>query len=486
MMAVALAIDIGTSSVRASLWTERGLRAGEIVARPTSLRVTADGAAEFDAEDLLRAVEDALDSLLAGAGVLACEIVAVGTSCFWHSLVGIDDAGHTVTTVTTWADTRARSVAARLRASTDAEAFHARTGAELHASYPVVRLAWLAGKDALACRSVVTWLSFPDYLRMRFFGAVSTGASMASGSGLFNPNANDWDEAALELSGITRSQLPEVVDAPAVGLTGQYARRWPAIALVPWFPAIGDGACATIGSGCVGPDRMALSLGTSGALRIVVEARNVDVHDGLFAYRIDARRWVIGGALSEGGAVVRWLATTVGLELDSDLDARLDDMPADGHGLTILPFPSGERSPGWADNARLTITGLTLGTSPVAILRAALESVAFRFQLIADRLREVAPEAAEIVGSGGALVASPAWCRILADVLGRPLVVPDCAESSSRGAALLAIEATDEGFALADVAPLPATVVIPDASRRDVYRAAGLRQQKLYEAIISR
>ena len=486
MMAVALAIDVGTSSVRASLWTERGVRVGEIVARATSLRVSADGAAEFDAEDLLHAVESALDCLLDSAGVLACEIVAVGTSCFWHSLVGVDDAGHAVTTVTTWADTRARAIAARLRASTDAAAFHARTGAELHSSYPVVRLAWLAGQELPASRSVATWLSFPDYMRLRFFGVVSTGASMASGSGLFNPNANDWDDAALALAGIRRSQLPEIVDTPAVGLAGDYARRWPAIAIVPWFAAIGDGACATIGSGCVGPDRMALSLGTSGALRIVVEARNVDVPEGLFAYRIDARRWVIGGALSEGGAVVRWLAATVGLALDADLDARVDDMPADGHGLTILPFATGERSPGWADDARCTITGLTLGTSPVAILRAALESVAFRFQLIADRLREVAPEAAEIVGSGGALVASPAWCRILADVLGRPLVVPDCAESSSRGAALLAIEATDEGFALGDVAPLPGRAVLPDASCRDVYRAAALRQQKLYDAIISK
>lgn len=484
-MALALAIDIGTSSVRATLWSGHGRRIGDVVQCSTRLRSAHDGSAEFDADELLRIVESALDRCLAGAGSAACEIVAVGTSCFWHSLLGIDVDGNPVTTVTTWADTRARDAAAELRASTDERAYHRRTGAMLHASYPLARIAWLNGPSMSPRVAVDKWMSFADYVRLRFFGDCATGVSMASGTGLFNPNEGDWDDASLTLAGITRSELPPVLGSNSSGLVDAYAKRWPAIAVVPWFAAVGDGACATIGSGCVGPGRIALTLGTSGALRIVVDSDRLEIPDGLFAYRVDGRRWVVGGALSEGGGVITWLCSLLGLTFGEGLDAELDAMPADSHGLTVLPFANGERSPGWRDDAHFAVVGMSSGTRPVAIVRAALESVAFRFQLIAERLRDVAPEAAEVVGSGGAIHASPAWCRILADVLGARLAVPEYSEASSRGAALLALEATGDIRSLADVPALDARYVEPDVSRRDTYRSAGLRQQKLYDAIIS-
>lgn len=484
-MPVALAIDIGTSSIRASLWDDRGCRVGETVSRPTSPASTDGGNGQFDADRLLEIVEATLDEALARAGATACQIVAVGTSCFWHSLLGVNEAGEVVTTVSTWADTRAHEVAARMRASTDEIEYHRRTGAMLHSSYPIARIAWSRMQAERSSGPVATWMSFADYVRFRLFGERATGASMASGSGLFDPNANGWDAESLALAGVVRSQLPSLTERSASGLTGPYSARWPAVAMVPWFPAVGDGACATIGSGCVGSGRMALTLGTSGALRVVIEAGRVGIPDGLFAYRIDGRRWVVGGALSEGGGVVQWLCSMLGLALGADVDAEIDAMPPDAHGLTILPFAAGERSPGWRDDARCTISGMTLGTRPVAIARAALESVAFRFQLIADRLREFAPVSAEIVGSGEALGASPAWCRILADTLGCRLVVPGLAESTSRGAALLALEATGDIGALDDVPALASRTFEPDAAVRQVYRAAADRQQKLYDAIIS-
>ncbi len=484
-MPLALAIDIGTSSIRASLWDGRGCRVGGMVRRDTAPASVDGGYGQFDAIGLLEIVEATIDEALAGAGAAGCRIVAVGTSCFWHSLVGLDEAGAPVSTVSTWADTRAREASARLRSATSETEYHRRTGAMLHSSYPIARIASWTGRAGPSAASVATWMSFADFVRFRLFGERMTGASMASGSGLFDPNAKDWDVDSIASIGVTRAQLPILSERPSTGLVGAYASRWPAIARIPWFPAVGDGACATIGSGCTGPDRLALTLGTSGALRTVVEASHVEIHDRLFAYRIDGRRWVVGGALSEGGGVVQWLGSLLGLELGADLDAQVDAMPPDAHGLTILPFAAGERSPGWNDEARFTISGMTVGTRPVAIVRAALESVAFRFQLIADHIRELAPASSEIVGSGEALRASPAWCRILADVLGRRLLVPDVAEVSSRGAALLALEATGD-LGLPGEVPTPAfRAVEPDRSAHDLYRAAAARQQKLYDAILS-
>ena len=484
-MPFALAIDLGTSSIRASLWDDRGCPVGEMVRNPTSAASTDGGNGQFDAERLLEILESTLDEALARAGASACQIVAVGTSCFWHSLLGVNEAGEAVTSVSTWANTNAHETAARMRASNDESAYHRRTGAMLHSSYPIVRIAWSIEQAGSSSGPVAKWMSFADFVRFRLFGECATGASMASGTGLFDSNANDWDAESLAMAGVERSQLPILSELPASGLAGPYATRWPAIAMVPWFPAVGDGACATIGSGCVGSGRMALTLGTSGALRVVIEAGRVEIPDGLFAYRIDGRRWVVGGALSEGGGVVKWLCSMLGLTLGAELDAEIDSIPPDSHGLTLLPFAAGERSPGWKDDARCTISGLALDTRPVAIARAALESVAFRFQLIADRLREFAPVSAEIVGSGEALGASPAWCRILADTLGCRLVLPGLAESTSRGAALLALEATGDIGRLDEVPALASRTFEPDAAVLDVYRAAADRQQKLYDAIIS-
>ncbi|MCC6743517.1 MAG: gluconokinase [Acidobacteria bacterium] len=483
-MALALAIDIGTSSVRASLWNETGMRVGEVARRPVALRVTEGGAAELDPDGLVRAVAECLDERLGSAGTDACQIVAVGTSCFWHSLVGVDGEGRAVTTLTTWADSRARDVAARLRRETDERAYHLRTGAMLHSSYPVARIAWQRETGKPAFGGVERGLSFADYLNIRLFGVCATSISMASGSGLYDPNSMDWDDAALELAGIGRGNLAPVRTEPLSGLTDRFARRWPALAVVPWFAAAGDGGCATIGSGCIGPDRLALTLGTSGALRVALEGASFPIHESLFAYRIDERCWVAGGALSEGGGVLTWLSSLLGLTLGPELDAEVGAMAPDDHGLTILPFASGERSPGWRDDARFAVTGMSAGSGPVAIARAALESVAFRFQLIAESLREAVPEAAEIVGSGGALRASPAWSQILADVLGMPLLVPDSDEASSRGAALLALVATGDARSLAGIPGLSGRLFEPDIARREAYCAAARRQQALYDAII--
>lgn len=447
------------------------------------MRTSAGGAAEFDADSLFETVAGALDDLLAGAGADACRIVAVGTSCFWHSLVGVDAGGLACTPVTTWADGRAGVVVTPLRERSDESAYHRRTGAMWHASYPATRLAWLRADAPERTAGVRTWLSFGDYLHMRLFGGARSGASMASGSGLLDSNACDWDPATLDAVGVDARSLPYIDDSPRSGLAGPFVSRWPAVARIPWFPPVGDGACASIGSGCASSDRLALTLGTSGALRAVVEQPRITIPDGLFAYRIDRRRWVVGGALSEGGGVVRWLCRTLGLELDGETEAAVAAFRPDAHGLTVLPFAAGERSPGWSAGARFTVAGMSLDTSPVAILRATLESIAFRVRLLAERLSEVAPGAADVVGSGGALRASGAWQQIVADALGRRILLPAPDEASSRGAALLALEAAGAVPDLATVETPIETVVEPNPDVAATYARAAARQLALYRAV---
>ena len=112
---------------------------------------------------------------------------------------------------------------------------------------------------------------------------------------------------------IERARLSPISDEPLRGLRGEWAARWPGLADVPWFPAVGDGACSNVGCGCATRDRLALMVGTSGALRMAWKADSVDIPDGPWCYRVDADRFVMGGALSDGGNLVGWLRKTLRL-----------------------------------------------------------------------------------------------------------------------------------------------------------------------------
>lgn len=163
---------------------------------------------------------------------------------------------------------------------------------------------------------------------------------------------------------------------------------------------------------------------------------------GLWRYRADRKRPIIGAAFSDGGDVFAWMSRTLQLPTGDELEAKIAEMEPGEHGLTFLPFLGGERSIGWNPAARASLTGLWLDSQPIEIMRCALESVALRFTLAANLLRETFPEAKAIVASGGALTKSPAWSQIFADALGEPVTLAEEAEASSRGAALLAMEAS--------------------------------------------
>ena len=273
------------------------------------------------------------------------------------------------------------------------------------------------------------------------------------------------------------------IDAPLSGLQEPYSGRWPALRDIPWFPAIGDGAAANVGSGCTGHDRVALTLGTSGAMR-VVQAAVEKVPSGLWCYRVDRHYALLGGATSEGGNVYSWMQRSLQLGDAAQIEATVSALLPDSHGLTILPFLAGERSPDWAGNVRATIHGLTTSTTPFEILRASMEAVAYRFALIQERICEKPECEHRLIASGGALLHSPAWMQIFADVLGRTVVASAEPEATSRGAALLALRSMG---AIPSVESVPAddgAVYEPDAAHHATYQAAIARQRQLYDRVI--
>jgi gluconokinase len=480
-----LALDLGSSSLRAIVYDARGREVAETEGR-TAYRwtLTPDGGVEGDPDVLLDGASEAIDQAIAGAGRSAQAIKAVGVSTFWHNIMGIDAGGRPTTPLFSWADERSAVAAGRLRDRMDERAVHRRTGCRFHPSYPAARLLWLREARPDAWRATRTWMSIGEYLALRCFGRAVCSVSMASGSGLLDQERCEWDAEVLKAIGLTADCLPTIVDLgdPLVGLAPVYAARWPSLQHVPWLPAAGDGALSNLGTGCVGPSRAALAVGTSGALRVLGRAAPAGLPPGLWHYRLDRNRRLVGGAVSNGGSLFRWMQERFALEGPDAVERGLKLRKPDGHGLVVLPFLAGERSPGWPLRARGAVVGMTLATDPLDLLQAGLEAVAQRFALIWDQVREAVPGIREIVASGGALLRSPAWIQIVTDVLGHEVVASAEGEGSSRGAALLALELLGAGRAEDVPAPLGA-VFSPSPERHARYRAARAKHLEVEAAL---
>jgi gluconokinase len=475
-----LSVDLGSSSVRAEFYDGSGTLQKDTEARlDYELEYTPDGGVAVDADDLLDLVTQAIDGALERVG--DARVSGTAMSTFWHSVIGLDRDGRPTTPVLYWADRRAASAARELRERLDEAAIHRRTGCVLHSSYWPAKLLWLSRENPEVFARTERWVSPGDYFYERFFGDAHVGTSMASATGLFDQNLRRWDEALVEALPLERTQLSPISDEPLVGLQDEWARRWPALRDIPWFPAAGDGACSNVGSGCTRNDRLALMVGTSGAMRVLWKSDSVEIPDGPWCYRADEKRFVMGGALSDGGNLVAWLRET--LRLPEETERLLAGMKPDSHGLTFLPLLAGERGPGWADEANGTIAGLSMSTTPVEILRAAMEAVALRFALISEIIEQASPGEKEVIATGGGLLGSQTWTGIMADALGRPVITSGIREASSRGAALLALERLGELEIEDAEAPL-GKVFDPDPERHEVYREALARQRRLYDAVL--
>jgi gluconokinase len=484
-----LALDIGTSSTRAIIFDRRGHALdGSECQLEYELTATPDGGAEVDPNLLFDLVCQSIDAVLKRHPV---EIAAVGVACFWHSLMGVDATGNPTTPVYLWADTRSKEDVDAIKQEFDAHELWQRTGCFVHSSYWTGKLRWLERTQPDLVKRTATWCAFSDYMARELFGAEGTSISMASSTAMMNATTHQWDELAITASGVDSQRLPAIRNErePLDGLGSEYAARWPALAKSPWFRGIGDGACANVGSGGIGPHRIALTVGTSGALRMVQPlpaGTTPDEPESLWTYRLDDQRAVIGGAISNGGKVIDWFGELTGSAFDSAAFQQAEVMAPDAHGLTILPFLAGERAPIWSDWATGSVVGLRLATNAADLIRASMEAISYRLGLLYADLATQAEPDHQILANGGAILRSEAWMQIIADVFQHPVVaLPPEEESTARGAALLALQYTGSINSLTD-ADDPAgygRTIDPDPNRGAIYREAMDRQDRLQDLL---
>jgi len=439
---------------------------------PYQIHTTSDGGAEANPEEMAGMALDCLDEVHRQAQGAGIKIAAVTGSAFLHGLMGTGQDGKPTVPLLHLFDTRSTSYVARTPET------HERTGCPRHSSYWPSKLLWLRETRPAEFAATTRWMSLAEYLSEKLYGHAHASISMTSATGLWNPRTNDYDAPSLEAAGVTRDHLVTPNDQPEQELTPRFRRLWPQFDGAKWFPLLGDGALNNVGSGCVTPKSFALMVGTTGALRAIVDAVPESIPVALWCYRLDARRAVLGGALSNGGEVYAWCKRT--LALPKDIEARLEKAMPGTHGLSFMPFFSGERTPYWRGDLRAAISGMTYATESMDVFRAAMESVALGFRQSYNLLSAALGEPAEIIASGGALLRSPGWTQMMADALGRPITASTELEASARGAVLWALEQMGMTPGLGSLAASNGATFEPRADHHAAFEELMMRRHEMY------
>ena len=476
-----LVIDLGSSSARALLFNDEArLIPGAICSRQHDFRTDNDGRADADAAELLTLTEACIDDILTHPA--AASICAVGMASFAGNWLGVDAEGEACTPVYAYADSRGRHQIPLLQERLGGvEAYHQAVGCVLHPAYLPAQYAWLRATDPERAARIHRVSDIGGYLYRQWFGREAPMSySMASWTGLLDTAGRCWhdDYAERMLGDGIRDKLPLLADFDAMqrGLCDEYARRWPALRDRPFYLALGDGAAANVGSGAADADHIALTIGTTSALRVVKPVERVPA--GLWRYLVDADMPLVGGATSEGGNVFQWAMEVLRLDAET-ISAELAKRAPDQHGLTVLPLLAGERSPGWHPDASGAIHGLRRNTSGLDILQAQMEAVALRLALIFDVLKT---PGSRVMAGGGALRSSPIWAQMIADAFDTPIQLLDEAEITARGVALLLRHRLD-GRALDADRPRVSQILRPMSRNVSALRAARERQQELYRRL---
>lgn len=454
--AVILGLDVGTTGTKVvAFGLDRPWR--QVTIREYPLLEPGPGQQTQDPVVVLDAVTDALAACVAACGDV--EVVGLAVSAAMHGLIGLDAQQRAVTPLLTWADARATEEARTLRDTGLGRRLHRRTGTPIHPMSPLTKLMWVARHEPELVAEVRWWLGMKDLVLLELTGELVTERSSASGSGLLELATGRWYPAALELAGVDAHQLPEVAEPTATRpLTARMATRTGLPEGLPVVLGAADGPLGNLGTGAVRPGQVGLSLGTSGAARAVVPQPPAELDETLFCYALTDDAYVVGGAVSNGGIVVRWAGSALAPDIEGapakHRDAALLELaataPAGSDGLVMLPYLLSERAPLWDPELPGAFLGLRRSHTRAHLIRAAIEGVSLQLSIIVDQLDRLEP-VTEVLVTGGAF-RSPLWREVLAGALGRPITVVGQAEGSALGAAALGL------VALGRAAGLPAAL----------------------------
>ncbi|GEO05648.1 gluconate kinase [Adhaeribacter aerolatus] len=449
-MPVIIGLDIGTSSTKAIAFDEQGkvlssAYQGYAILNPEP------NYSEQDPDEVFRAVLLTLQkstSQLNGATP-----AGISFSSAMHSLIAIDAQGKPLTNCLIWADNRSQVEADALRATPTGLNIYHHTGTPIHPMSPLCKLLWFRQHQPELLQQTHKFISIKEYVWFKFFGQFKIDYSIASATGLFDIYTQTWYKPALAAAGISATQLSEPVNPfyQVAGLPPEYATLTGLSPNVPFIIGASDGCLANLGTGAIAPGQAALTIGTSGAIRVTAPQPAADPHQRLFSYILAPNQYIVGGPVNNGGIILRWFrdnfaeaekaeAAKLGVDPYDILSKEAATVPAGCEGLLFLPYLLGERAPIWDAQARGVFFGVSITHTRAHFLRAVFEGILFGIYQVGQALTETTGSIEVIYASGG-FARSPFWVQLVADIFNKKVILADTFESSAWGAAIMGLQA---------------------------------------------
>ncbi len=444
-MAFLLALDQGTTSSRAIVFSESGETVA-VAQREFKQNFPQPGWVEHDPEEIWTSQISVAEEAIATAGLKPADVAAIGITNQRETIVIWDrKTGQPIHPAIVWQDRRTSAVCDRLRADGCETMVRKKTGLLLDPYFSGTKIAWLlehvagareaAEAGRLACGTIDTWLVH----KLTGGKLHITDASNASRTLLMNIHTGDWDDELLDCFGVPRSILPEI--RPSSEIYGEVANSLP-LAGIPIGGIAGDQQAALFGQTCFARGSTKNTYGTGCFMLMNTGEEAIESKNKLLttiAWRIgDKTEYALEGSVFIGGAVVGWLRDGLGIiKQSSEIEAMASSVPDSG-GVFMVPAFTGLGAPHWDPYARGAILGITRGTTSAHLARAALESIALQ---VADLSYAMSADSGaalpEMRVDGGASV-NNLLMQFQADVLQSPVVRPTVTETTALGAAYLA------------------------------------------------
>lgn len=447
-----IGLDIGTSSTKAVAFD----LTGNVLAQhsiPYPILNPLEGYYEQDPEVIyyacIKSVAQVMIELQGDQDIV--KPICISISSAMHGLIAVDAAGKPLTNCIIWADRRSEEIAVNLQASEVGKRLYQQTGTPIHPMSLLCKLMWIKANDQPLFNQSHKFIGIKEFLFYRLFGVYVVDHSIASATGLFDIRELIWSDLALNFAGISAEQLstPVPVDHVSRLSNREIASLMRIPEDTPFVIGGSDGCLANLGVGAVKPGVASVTVGTSGAIRVVSPLANNEQKQRLFSYLLRPNEYVIGGAVNNGGVLRNWFRDTFLTELtqteeDKDATALLnevvDSVVPGAEGLIFLPYLTGERAPHWNSNAKGVYFGIQLRHTRAHFARAMMEGMLFAIYSVGMALEETTGPIHTIYASGG-LARSPIWVQMLADVFNKPVFIKNTVESSAWGAALIGLEA---------------------------------------------
>lgn len=438
----AIGIDIGTTSTKVVLFDERG---AAVVHHAKSYPLLSEepGSAEQNPDEIYEAVVYSLRETVRKSGDLAERIGFISFSTAMHSLIAVDRDGTPLTKSITWADTRSEPYTASIKGSSAAVDLYKRTGVPIHPMTPLFKLQWLKNESPDIFRKAESFVGIKDYILYRWFGEWVTDYASAAATGLWNMHELTWDEEALRLAAITPEKLPAIQPTTFYWdtLSETLAKESGLDPSVKVVIGATDGPLSNLGVGAISPGDVAVTIGTSGAIRTTSTSPVLDAEGRTFCYPITEKHWVSGGPVNNGGLAFQWIHDLFQKDGESAYETFSEEAKSvepGAEGLLFLPYLTGERAPLWDAQAKGSFIGLTLRHTQKHMVRAVLEGTILNLYSVYSLIKDHVDDAKTIkIFATGGFTNSPLWKQILADVFQTEVSIPEHTESSCLGAVLL-------------------------------------------------